>query len=158
MRFTARVPAVLLLIASLAMTIETSCSQAPAPSPNPEVHDTAKHYQSKHAAARFHLVDGTTYATSNYAVTDSFVVINVILRDPKYYGSTGEHVYGDSVVTPPPASVTAPVKIPMSEIRSVDQWEPVVLSNNSKRGWIITGAVLAGLVAGLVIAIVQNND
>ena len=158
MRFTTRVPAVLLLIASLAMIFETSCSQAPAPSPNPEVHDTAKNYQSKHAVARFHLVDGTTYATSSYAVTDSFVVIKEILRDSKYYGPSSEHWHGESDVTPPPPGVIAPVKIPMSEVQSVDKWEPLVVSNNSKKGWLITVAILAGLVAGLVIAIVQNND
>ena len=33
-----------------------------------------------------------------------------------------------------------------------------IVGNDSKKGWLITGAVMAGLVAGLVIAIVQNND
>ena len=86
------------------------------------------------------------------------MVIKEILRDSKYYGPTSEHLYGKSDVTPPPADATAPVRIPMREIRSVEQWEPRVVSNDSKKGWLITGAVMATLVAGLVIAIVQNND
>ncbi|HKW15131.1 MAG TPA: hypothetical protein VJS69_11650, partial [Candidatus Krumholzibacteria bacterium] len=101
MRITTRVPAILLLIAALAMIFETSCSQAPPPSTSAEIHDTAKNYQSKHAVARFHLADGTTYATSSYAVTDSFVVIKEILRDSKYYSPTSEHLYDKSDVTPP---------------------------------------------------------
>ena len=86
------------------------------------------------------------------------MVIKEILRDSKYYGPTSEHLYGKSDVTPPPKDVAPPVKIPMSQIRTVEKWEPVVVSNDSKKGWLITGAVMAGLVAGLVIAIVQNND
>jgi hypothetical protein len=150
-----RIGARVLLVAALAMVLETACSQAPPPNPSAEVHDTAKHFESKHAAARFHLVDGTTYVTSNYAVEDSFVVINQILRDPKYYEPTS---YDKPHSTPPPANVTVPVRIPMREISSVEKWEPVVLSNDSKKGLFIVGGILVGLVAALAIVIIQNNN
>jgi hypothetical protein len=144
-----------LLVAALAMVLETACSQAPPPNPDAEVHNTAKHFQSKHTAALFHLVNGTTYATSNYAVQDSFVVINQILRDSKYYEPTS---YDKANATPPPANATVPVKIPMREIASVEKWEPVVLSNDSKKGLFIVGGILVGLIAALAIVIIQNNN
>jgi hypothetical protein len=153
-----RIGARTLLIAASAMVLESACSQAPPPSANVEVHDTARNFASKHAVARFHLLDGTTYATSSYAVADSFVVIKEILRDSKYYGPTSEHLYGKSDVTPPPQTATAPVKIPMREIRSVEQWQPTVVSNDSKKGLFIVGGIVVGLVAALAIVIVQNND
>jgi hypothetical protein len=153
-----RIGARALLIAALAMVIDTACSQAPPPSANADVHDTARNFQSKHAVARFHLVDGTTYATSSYAVADSFVVIKEILRDAKYYGPTSEHLYGKSDVTPPPKTVAPPVKIPMRQISSVEQWQSTVVSNDSKKGLLIVGGIVVGLVAALVIVIVQNND
>jgi hypothetical protein len=148
----------LLLAAALVMVIEMACSHAPAPSTNPEVHDTAKSFKSTGGVARFHLVDGTTYATNDFTVSDTLVVINVILRDSKYYGPTSEHFYGKSDVAAPPANVQAPVRIPMRDIRAVEKWEERVVSNDSKKGWLITGAVLALLVAALVVVIVQNND
>jgi hypothetical protein len=74
---------------------------------------------------------------------------------PKYYEPTS---YDKPHSTPPPANVTVPVRIPMREISSVEKWEPVVLSNDSKKGLFIVGGILVGLVAALAIVIIQNNN
>jgi len=158
LRLATRIGAHALVIASLAMVFETACSEAPPPSRNAEIHDTAKNYQSKHGVVRFHLANGTTYATNSFSVSDSLVVIKDILRDSQYYGPTSEHFYGKSDVIPPPKTVMPPVRIPMREIRSVEKWEPRVVSNDSKKGWLIVGGIMAGLVAALAIVVAQNND
>jgi len=154
MRWGARV----LLGTSFVMVIVTSCSNSPPPSTHPDIHTNAETFRSEGGVARFHLTNGTTYATNNYSVSDSLVVINVILRDSKYYGPTGEHLYDQPDVTPPPASVKPPVTILMSEIRTVERWEPRDVSHDSKKGWFIVGGVVTALVAALVIAIAESND
>lgn len=128
------------------MVIETSCSQAPPPPTTAEIDEFA----GKDVVVRFHTTDGVTYATSRYAVTDSFVVIMEILRDSKYYQPTSAKLYGKADVQPPAKDVTVPVRILIGEIKAVENWEARSAATDVGAGLAIFVVIIAVAVLTLI--------
>jgi hypothetical protein len=128
-----RVSAIPLLIAALAMVIETACSQAPAPN------TTGEH---KDVVTKINTVDGTLYVTSNYVVTESGVVIRELLRDDRYYSNPDQpHVFHKpEAINKPPADITLPLRIPADQVQSIESWNA---SHTTRNGLLVAaGAVL----------------
>lgn len=123
-----------LLMAALAMVLETSCSHAP-PRFDP------REYEGQDVVVRFHATDGTTYVTSRYAVTDSSVVITQVLRDPKYYFPSEAKLYKQTL-TPPPGDLVLPFELNLSKIDTMDRWEP----RSAGKDLAIGGVMLAGII------------
>src|SRR5678816_417062 len=122
-----------MLIAALAMVIETACSQAPAPN------TTGEH---KDVVTKITTVDGTLYVTSRYAVTETHVVIRELLRDDRYYPNPDEpHLFhAPEAMKKPPADVTVPMRIPMDQVQSIEPWQPKHTTRNAIL--IVTGIAL----------------
>ncbi len=128
-----RFAAIPLLVAALAMVIETACSQAPAPN------TTGEH---KDVVTKIHTVDGTLYVTSNYVVTESGVVIRELLLDDRYYSTPGEpHLFHKpEAFKKPPPGVTAPVRLSADKVRSIEAWNGSHTTRNALL--IVAGAAL----------------
>ncbi len=122
-----------MLVAALAMVIETACSQAPAPN------TTGEH---KDVVVKIHTTDGTLYVTDRYAVTETHVVIRDLLTDDRYYPKPDEpHLFHTpQAMKKPAADVTAPVRIPMDQVQSIEPWQPKHTTRNALL--IVAGAAL----------------
>ena len=141
---TSRWCAGVLLAAAFAMVMETSCSQAPPPttgSPEPKPGTLTKIYT----------VDHTLYIASRYAVADSFVVIQELVRDRKYYPyESGPHLYNrppDYKMTP--ANCDLPIMIPLKQVYAIGPWRE---SHETRNGVVAGIVILGGLIAALWIA------
>ena len=136
----------LLLVAAAIFVCETSCSHAPSP-------DSSS--APEQGIARILTRDGTLYVSSCYAVQDSVVVIEEILRDRKYYPDDNEpHLYQrPEPVRQPPADIEPPVVLSLSEIDSIEPWQT---SNKTSHGIaalpviIVMVAMLVGIAASQV--------
>jgi hypothetical protein len=131
-----------MLAAALTMVVETACSQAPAPSQSPE--------PSGLVITKIHTTDGTLFVTSRYAVTHSFVVIDEILRDNKYYPDpTDPHLYQKPEATKAPAGgLDLPVMIPLKQVKSIEPWRA---PHKTRDGVLIgIGLVVAVGIAAMV--------
>jgi hypothetical protein len=107
-RYTIRCGALALLVATLAMLFETSCSQAPAPN------TTGEHAG---VVTKIYTLDGTLYVASRYVVTDTHVVIRALIRDDRYYPKAN-----DPLLKKPPADVSLPLRIPADQVQSIEPW------------------------------------
>ena len=136
----------ILLAAAFTMVIETSCSQSPPP------HTKAE--PSERVITKIHMRDNTLYVTSRYAVTDSFLVIQELLRDDKYYNNPDEpHVYGKvEPMKRPAADVVLPLRIPVREVESIGPWTE---SREGRNGTVVL-VVLGVVVAGALVAVLTN--
>lgn len=132
----------LLLFAALAMVIEPACSNSPPPGTSPE---------PGKVITKVHTTDGTLYVTSRYAVTDSFVVIEEILRGEKYYPDPSEaHLYKKPEATKQPAKdLVLPLRIPAKQVELIEPWKA---AHHTRDGIIVGAVILGGLVAALVMA------
>ena len=129
-----------MLAAALAMVIETSCSQAPAPN------TTGEH---KDVVTKIHTVDGMLYVTSRYVVTDSYVVIRELLRDDRYYPNTAEpHLFHKPEgFKKPPADTTLPLRIPIDQVQSIEPWN----ASHTTRNAILAATAVVLVTAYLVL-------
>lgn len=109
-------------------------------------------YEGEGVVVRFHTTAGITYVTSSYAVTDSSLVIRNILRDSKYYDPNEADLH-EETPTPPPTDIVLPVEVPMRNIRYMDRWEPLAISENKTKGTLLVVGIVAGFVAAMAIAI-----
>lgn len=124
----------MLLVASIAMLMQSACSNSPPPATSTE---------SGKVITKIHTRDGTLYVTSRYAVTDSFVVIEELLRDRKYYPDEAPHLYNHpEAVKAPPANLDFPVMLPLRQVDRIEPWKD---SHKTSNG------VLAGFGIGLLI-------
>jgi hypothetical protein len=96
-------------------------------------------------------VDNTLYIASRYAVTDSFVVIQELIRDRKYYPYEEEtHLYNHpESYKMPPANLDIPVMIPLKQVRGIGPWKE---SHETRNGVLAGVVILGGLIAALMIA------
>jgi hypothetical protein len=147
-----------LLMAALTMVLETSCSHQPQRPTTPEMKAAIDATAGKNVVLRFHTTEGTTYATSQYAVTDSFVVINEILRDPKYYQAKEARLYGKSNLRPPSREVILPVKLPISEIYAMDKWEPRSVEKDMVSGGLIVAGLLVAAFAFMAYLLAKGLE
>jgi hypothetical protein len=124
------------------VAVQPACSNAPPPSP-------AQTEPGK-VITKIHTRDGTLYVTSRYAVTDSFVVIEEILRGEKYYPDPGEaHLYNKpEAVKQPAKDLVLPLRIPANQVEFMEPWKA---SHKTRNGLIIGGVIVGGLVAALII-------
>ena len=136
----------MLLVAALAMLVETSCSH----SPPPDVRLEARTHEGTNAVVRFHTDDHITYVTSSYAVTDSSVVIRNILREPRYYAPAEAKLY-DQTLTPAPRDVTLPFELPLTRITSVDTWQPRSVGKDVG----VAALVIVGIVAVALVTVLE---
>ena len=129
------------------MIIETSCSHAPhsggpwQPSPTPRDHIAM--YEGKDTVVIFRTSGGTTFATSHYALMDSIVVINNVLRDSKYYRPTGARLYDHQASTPPPKDMIFPAEVPVDQIYAAEKWELRSAGADLAIGLLIVGGLIA---------------
>ena len=147
-----RLPACMLLLAAMSMVLQAACSHAPHPGPNINPRD----YEGEGVVVRFHTTDNITYVTSSYAVTDSSIVIRNILRDTKYYNPL-EMELNEPAPTAPAAGIALPIDLPIKNIRYMDRWEPIAISENKTKGTLVVVGIVAGFVAAMAIAISQAN-
>jgi hypothetical protein len=138
----------MLIVAAMAMIIETSWSHAP---PRRDVRLEAKQYQEQNVVVRFHTTDGITYVTSSYAVTDSSIVVRNILRETKYYAPTEAELY-NQLLTPAPEDILLPAELPITRIKSMDQWQPRSAGRDVGEGML----VIVGIVAVAIIVVLHN--
>jgi hypothetical protein len=147
-----------LLAASFAMVVNTACSHAPRNEPAqraaPREHEAVASLANEHVVVRIHAADGTIYVTSRFAVTDSMVVIEEILRGEKYYPEMNEpHLYQKPApVKQPPLDVDLPVRMPIRNVTRIEGWK------DPHPGWAGVGAgalIGAVLVIGVVILVIE---
>lgn len=128
-----------LLLAALSTLMQPACSHAPSPQ-DPE--------PTGPVVTKIHTTDGTLFVTSRYAVTDSFVVLEEILRDKKYYpDATEPHLYQKPGATKEPAGgLDLPVLIPIKQVESIEPWR----APHKTRDGVLIGIGLV-IVAGIVV-------
>ena len=128
-----------MLIAALAMVIETACSQAPAPN------TTGEH---KDVVTKIHTTDGMLYVTDRYAVTETHVVIRELLTDDRYYPTSDEpHLFHKpDQFKRPAADITLPVRIPAAQVLSI---EPFNAKHTTRNALLVTAG--AALVAAYFV-------
>lgn len=138
-----KIRALTMLAASLAMVLETACSHAPAPTTRPAE-------APKKIITKIYTTDSTMYVTSSYAVTDSFVVINDVLRDKKFYPDPEKpHLYNHpDPVNQPPSSIDLPVKLRMDQVKKMELWEE---SHATRNGALIGAGLFAFLFVGVLV-------
>ena len=132
-----------MLVASLAIVIEAGCSSAPAPA--------TRHAESPdRILSKIYTKDNTLYVTSRFAVTDSFVVIQELIRDRKYYPYENEpHLYNhEESYKMPPANLDLPVMIQNNQVTRIEPWKE---SHETRNGaWFAVGMVGVVVVAAFV--------
>ncbi len=136
-----------LLAVAFAMVIETSCSHAPTPS-------TKSAEPEPRSLTNIYTADNTLYIASRYAVTDSFVVIQELVRDTKYYPyQYRSHYYNQSPkYRVPPANTDLPIMLPLKQVQSIGPWQE---SHETRNGVLAAVVIVAGLAAALAIVISQ---
>jgi hypothetical protein len=138
-----------LLLAAFAMVLE-GCAQGPrdeiAAEPSPGAGGVLLPHEREHVVVRIHTTDGTIFVTSRYAVTDSLVVIEEILRGEKYYPEMNEpHLHGKPGPVPqPPENTILPVRIPIDRVARMERWE----EEHPTRTGIASGVVVFVVVIG----------
>jgi hypothetical protein len=138
-----------MVTALAAMVIEMACSQAPAPQSRPE--------SPERILTKIYAVDGTLYVSSRYALTDSFVVIQELLRDRAYYPYEGEaHLYNHpEPVKMPSANLDLPVMLPLKQVKRIEPWKE---SHETRNGVLGGVGVVVIVVAALMIAFANAFD
>jgi len=99
-------------------------------------------------------VDHTLYIASRYAVTDSFVVIQELVRDRKYYPYESDpHLYNHPPdYKMPPANLDLPIMIPLKQVYAIGPWQE---SHETRNGVFAAVLIVAGLVVALVVVLSQ---
>ena len=131
-----------LLVACAMLLIETACSHAPPPPTRAEIQT----YEGTGTVVRFHTISGTTLVTSRYATTDSTIVIDSILRDPKYYRPTEAKLH-EQELKPPPKETAFPLEVPLTQIKFIEKWEP----RSVKADMAIGGAVVIVVIVAIAV-------
>jgi uncharacterized protein YjeT (DUF2065 family) len=145
----------LLLAVALVMVLESACSQAPPPPSSADVRTMSE--RSHGTIVRFHTTSGITYVTSQYTATDSTVVVNSLLRDPKYYRPTEAQLYGKGELQPPPKDTILPVTVPINQIRSMDEWQSRSVASDVGSGLVLVGLIVVTVVAAFLYALSQAD-
>ena len=122
--------ALTILVASLALVLDSACSHAPAPdsSPQPvssaaEISSRLRLYEANKAVIRVHTKDGTIIPTSRYSFDDSTVVIGEVLRGREYTPEVAEaHLNGKPSAQELPENVTIPLTVRMDQIVALERW------------------------------------